>query len=52
MAIYVAQRKEGFIGELDILPNQQCGVSILTNQKVVCDEVFNYFGMHSLFDMH
>jgi hypothetical protein len=52
MATYIAQRKESFFGNpIDIEWISQCGVSILTNQKVLC-ESFNYFGIHShsLFD--
>ena len=44
MDSYVVQRKESFIGEL-----VKCGISILTNQKS-SNEVFNCFGIHSLFD--
>jgi hypothetical protein len=56
MVAYVAQRKESFTGDLDLLkldpnpiPYSRRGVSILI-QKVFIVEVFNYFGMHSLFD--
>ena len=44
MDSYVVQRKESFTGELI-----KCGISILTNQEL-SDEVFNCFGIHSLFD--
>ena len=49
MAIYVSQRKENFIRNLDTKTVQKCGVSILTNQKVmlVLQQVLNYFGIHS-----
>ena len=53
MATYVVQRKESSTGNLDTKPVRKCGVSILTNQKnviPVSDQVFNYFGMHKLFD--
>jgi hypothetical protein len=54
MATYVAQRKRIFIGEVIDIWIGQCGVSILTNQNVlvvtVSHQVFNYFGMHNLFD--
>jgi len=52
MATYIAQRKESFFGKpINIEWISQCGVSILTNQRGLC-EFFNYFGIHSysLFD--
>ena len=57
MATYAARGKESFSGDLDgyLKRNRQCGVLILTNQKVLgysfC-QVFDYFGMHhdSLFE--
>ena len=52
MATYLAQRKESFTIEFQILEtvkqkNIKCGVSILTKQT---NGVFNYFGIQSLFD--
>ena len=50
MATYLAQRKESFTIEfLETVKqkNMKFGVSILTNQT---NGVFNYFGMHNLFD--
>jgi hypothetical protein len=51
MVSYVAQRKESFTGEIQIAIEKiiMCGVSILTNHPL-CNEVFNYSGVHSLFD--
>jgi hypothetical protein len=46
MNVYVSQRKESFSGE----KIRMCGVSISTNHPILCNEVFNYSGMHSLFD--
>ena len=46
---YVGQRKESFIGELVKEKKQVCGVSILTKTHLT-NEVFNCFGIHSLFD--
>ena len=50
MATYVAQRKENFTGDLALNRMSQYGVSILTNQKVLSYEVFNYFGIRRLFE--
>ena len=49
MATYVTQRKENFTRKLESKALRKCGVSILTNQKVlvVSYQVFNYFGMHN-----
>jgi hypothetical protein len=48
MTIYVAQRKESFTG-IRVENFFMCGISILTNHPL-CNEVFNYSGIHSLFD--
>ena len=58
MDTYLGQKKESFTKgtkDLDKLPVKlkcQCGVLILTKQKVLWNEVFNCFGIHSLFDMY
>jgi hypothetical protein len=53
MVIFYRQGKESFIGEiLNVQPLNQiprCGVSILT-KKVLWYELFDYSGMHSLFE--
>ena len=51
MAVYVTQRKESFSREihLEIKKTFLRGVTILTNHPL-CNEVFNYSGIHSLFD--
>ena len=55
MDTYVGQKKESFTKDLEKIPVKwkcQCGMLILTNQKVLWYEVFNCFGIHSLFDMY
>ena len=55
-ASYAHRRKESFTGNLDsdltVVRKCQCGVSILTDQKPEpkWNELFNYSGMHNLFD--
>ena len=54
MATYVVQRRENFTGGIiNIQISGRRGVSMLTlvaNQMVLSYEVFNCFGMHSLFE--
>ena len=50
---YLVQKKENFTRKLESKAIRKCGVSILTNQKVliVAYQAFNYFGMHNLTSM-
>ena len=53
MATYVIQRKEIFSGNLLSKAVRKCGVSILTNEKVLMYKFLNYFGtrINSLFNI-
>jgi len=52
MATYIVQKKESFTRNLEAKPVRMCGVSILTNQEVVVSyQLFNCFGIHSLFEI-
>ena len=49
MTTYVSQGQGSFTR--DFLERiSQCGAWISTNQNLLCYQVFDYFGMHSLFD--